>query len=172
MPIVLIAGAALLWVAAPVAGQDAEGPQRSGFTLLLDIGLGVQNDAFLEETNTGLAGLNLGIGGFLNENLALMFRASGTNVEIGNGVRQTSGVAGPAIQYWVSDNLNFIVGGGYGFWDIEGTSESGGGLILGIGYTVANLGKHNFQIGLDFAPAFTDPDTVYNFGILIGWQLL
>ncbi len=38
------------------------GPDRGGFTLLLTMGLGLQNDTGVQESAVGLGGLNLGIG--------------------------------------------------------------------------------------------------------------
>ena len=64
---------------------EGHGPQaatqrtRGGFTVLLNLGIGVQNDSGLDAA-TGLAGLNLGIGGFVNEKMAVLGRFSGTNV--------------------------------------------------------------------------------------------
>lgn len=149
----------------------AQGPERGGFTLLLSIGVGLQNDQTLDETNVGLAGLNLGIGGFVSDRLALLFRAAGTNVSIGP-VRQTSGFVGPSLQYWTSDRVSLEGGVGLGFWDIEGVNESGLGILLGFGYTIVNNGRHNLHIGMEYAPAFTDPDAVHNLGLVFGWQLL
>jgi len=149
---------------------------RGGFTLLLTLGAGYQNDAALSESAWGLGGLNLGIGGFLNEDLALMFRVSGTNVSYdvtgGGSVSQVSGVGGVGVQYWPNDKVNVEGAVGMGFWDLEGTSDQSFGLILGAAYAFFNSGKHNLQVGLEYAPAFTDPDTVHNLGIVFGWQFL
>ena len=162
------------------AEPDASSARGSGFTLLLNMGVGMQNDGAYEESAIGLSGLNIGIGGFLTDNIALMFRISGTSVKYSFDaeffgtefdIDQTSGVGGPTIQYWVSDKLNIEGGLGYGFWSSEGFSESGFGAILGIAYVVFQTGNSNFQVGAEFAPAFLDPETVYNFGLVFGWQL-
>ena len=51
-----------------------------------------------------------------------------------------------------------------GFWSVEELgSESGFGVILGTGVTIFNSGKHNLQLGVEFAPMFTDP-TIHNIG--------
>ena len=75
---------------------------RGGFTLLLNAGLGLQYDEAFEESAAGLAGLNLGVGGFLTRDLALMFRISGTNVSYDAGffgdITQVSGVGGVTLQ--------------------------------------------------------------------------
>ena len=162
----LAGGANTASAQAPAAEQD-----RGGFTLMLDVGLGFQRDEFIGTTETGLGGINLGIGGFLTDNLALMFRASGTNVDYG-GTRQVSGTGGPAIQYWPNDRLSLVGGVGVGFWSVEDINDTGLGLILGAQYAFFQRGRHNLFIAVDYAPAFTDPGTVHNFGILFGWQLL
>jgi hypothetical protein len=157
-----------------IAATRAQAQDRGGFTAMVDLGVGVQRDSAIDETAVGIAGINLGVGGFLNENLALMFRLSGTSVDYelsGGEYGQTSGVTGAAIQYWLSDRINVEAGGGVGFWS-GSTDENnqGFGLILGAGYSVFNRGKHNLQVGVQYAPAFTDPGTVHNFGFTFGYQ--
>jgi hypothetical protein len=155
---------------APGAAQETA-PNRSGFTLLLNLGVGFQHDQFIGSTESGLGGINLGLGGFVSDDTALLFRVSGTNVSY-DGVWQTSGMGGAAVQYWVDDKLHLEGGAGVGFWDVEGVNESGLGLMLGAGYSIWNNAGHNLYIGVEYAPAFTDPDTVHNVGIVFGWQLL
>ena len=58
---------ALSFLVAPVSVAAQDEPERSGFTLLLSLGVGIQNDKAIEESATGGGGLNLGIGGFGNE---------------------------------------------------------------------------------------------------------
>jgi hypothetical protein len=151
-----------------------EGPDRSGFTLMLNIGAGLQDDGAAAESSTGLAGLNLGIGGFVNERTAVWFRVSGTvaSYDIGIGeISQTSGFGGPAVQYWVNERFALEGGLGLGFWDVEGENDSGLGALLGVAYTFWSNGGHSLNLGLEYAPAFTDPETVHNYGLVFGWQL-
>ena len=100
-----------------------------------------------------------------------MFRFSGTNVDYG-GIAQLSGVGGPALQHWVNDRLSIEGGAGIGFWDVGGISSTSFGLILGASYAFFRRGRHNLSIGIEYAPAFTDPATVHNVGVVFGWQLL
>jgi hypothetical protein len=156
-----------------IAGSHAFAQDRGGFTAMVDIGVGIQNDSAIEETAVGLAGINAGVGGFFNENLALLFRVSGTNATFDLGevdYGQTSGFAGPAVQYWLSDRFNIEAGGGVGFWNGAGENNEGLGLLLGAGLSVFNRGKHNLQVGVQYAPAFTEPGTVHNFGFTFGYQ--
>jgi len=122
----------------------------------------------------GLAGLNLGIGGFLSPRTALWFRVSGTNVEYGTefgGFSQVSGFAGPAVQHWVSDRLALEGGLGLGLWSIDGGGDDRGvGLLFGATYAFWTNGGHSLNLGLEYAPAFADPETVHNVGLVFGWQ--
>lgn len=149
---------------------DPAHPDRSGFTILLELGAGVQRDDYYAETAGGLAGLNVGLGAFLTRDLALMFRFSGTTASYAP-YSQVSGVAGPMVQYWLSDRVNLRAGGGVGFWSSEDDNETAFGLMLGVGVTVFNRGKHNLQIGFDYAPVFTD-SRIHNIGFTFGYQFL
>ena len=169
--------AALFVVAMILGGGRGFAQDRGGFTALVDIGVGVQNDAAIEETAVGLAGLNFGVGGFLTRDLALMFRLSSTNVRYdlaaSGDYRQVSGVGGPALQWWLSDKVNVEAGAGFGFWSANtGEDNRGFGLILGAGFTLLDRGKHHLQVGVQYAPAFTDPGTVHNVGFTFGYQLM
>ena len=135
-----------LVVIAVTAGSAAaqSAPNREGFTLLVNLGIGVQHDAGLEETGGGLAGANLGLGGFVTPNLAIMGRYSGTNAlydEPFDDLWQISGVWGPTVQYWPNDRVNVEAGAGVGVWAAEGESDRGFGLIVAVGFTVFNRGQ-------------------------------
>ena len=162
----------LLGFTAPLDAQEQ--PERSGFTLLLSIGAGLQDDKALDESKFGLAGLNLGIGGFLNEKTALWFRASGTTATYDTpfgDFTQTSAFFGPAIQYWVDPRFALEGGVGGGIWDADGENESGLGILVGGTWVFWTNGGHSLSLGAEYAPAFTDPETVHNFGFVFGWQL-
>jgi len=170
---IVAAFTAIFCIHTPAFAQAAE---RGGFTIIGDIGVGIQQDAGIEESAVGLAGLNLGVGGFLKDDLALLFRFSGTNVNYDFGFlgdyNQVAGAAGPTLQFWPSDRFNIEAGVGMGFWSGDEESDRGFGVILGAGATIFNRGKHNLQIGVQYSPAFTDPGTVHNVGITLGYQFL
>ena len=156
-----------------MAGR-AYAQDRGGFTALVDVGIGVQNDTAIEESAVGLAGLGFGVGAFVTEDLGLMFRLTGTNVTYdldGTDYGQSSGFIGPALQFWLSDKLNVEGGAGFGYWRGDNDDDSRGlGLILGAGLSILNRGKHNVQLGIQYLPAFTDPGTVHSFGVTLGYQ--
>ncbi|HJU43234.1 MAG TPA: hypothetical protein VJ691_10485 [Vicinamibacterales bacterium] len=157
-----------------LSGASAYAQNRGGFTALVDLGVGVQRDTAIDETAVGLAGLGFGVGAFVNEDLAVMFRLTGTNVSYdlaGGDYGQSSGVGGAAAQFWLSDRLNVEAGAGFGFWRGDNDERNRGlGLILGTGLSLWNRGKHNVQFGVQYLPAFTDPGMVHNFGFTVGYQ--
>ncbi len=156
---------------------------RSGFTLLLSLGYGIQTGEIRNETGTGLAGLNLGIGGFVSDRAALMFKIAGTNVTYDYSVGQfgpfsTDVVAGVGVldvQYWATDRFTMEFGAGFGFVDSEASwdMDRGFGMLAGIGYSVLLREKHSLQIGVEYAPVFRDhSDTVHSIGFNVGFQFL
>jgi hypothetical protein len=168
--------AMLVVLAIFLAGSHVFAQDRGGFTVLVDIGVGVQHDTTIDETRAGLAGLNVGIGGFLTRDFALMFRIATTTVSYDLGASgyysQLSGFSGPSLQYWLSDRFNLEAGAGVGFWSVDNVDETGLGLLFGVGVTIFNRGKHNLQFGVQYVPAFTDPGTVHSIGFTFGYQFL
>jgi hypothetical protein len=157
---------------ATFAPRVTQGAPRSGFTILVNLGVGVQRDDCCAATTTGLAGANLGIGAFVTDTIAVLGRFSGTNVSHGFG-DQTSGVLGGTVQVWVSDRFAIEGGAGMGYWSLgSGLSEVGFGIIVGATGIIISRGNHNLIAGVEYAPAFTDPATVHNFGFTIGYQFI
>jgi|GEM_PF-1254415 len=158
------------------------GPDREGFTFLLSIGVGFQ--AAEGESESGLGGLNLGLGGFINDNLAVLGRISGTTVsEEQSGIEASliSGTLGLTLQYWLNDRVFLEAGPGLGFARAEisiaglgsdTADETGFGLILGGGFVVFNKKRNNIHIGVEYAPVFLDSVDINNIGITVAYQLL
>ena len=168
---VVLAVAMLLFVASPAFAQA---PARSGFTVFANLGVGFQNDVTLEETATGLAGLNFGAGWFLTDNLAVLGRFSGTtaNFDAIGGLSQRSGVWGGSVQYWLNNWASIEGGAGYGRWsnDFHG-SDDGFGLIVAFNATVFQRGRHHIRAGFEYAPVLTE-DKIHNMGVTIGYQFV
>jgi hypothetical protein len=173
--------AILLWlVAAPAAAQTTAAvktnpPQattqraRGGFTVLVNLGAGFQHDEFLNDTASGVGGINFGIGGFVNEKIAILGRFSGTDVDFGYA-SQTSGMAGGSIQYWVTDRFTIEAGLGSGFWSDSVEIERGLAIIAAAGVIVFHKGHHNLSAGGEYTPVFAPSGTVHNFAITFGYQ--
>jgi len=169
----LVCAVAAVLILSAGAAFAQEPPNRSGFSLLLTMGVGFQSTEFLDESAVGLGGLNLGIGGFLTPDLALFFRISGTNVnQTDFDITTVSAVGGPSVQWWVNDSINLEGGLGFGVVDYEGFDDNGFGLILGAGFSVFHRGKNSLQFGVEYAPVFVDSGNVQNVSIAFGWQLL
>jgi hypothetical protein len=153
---------------------------RGGFTLLVNLGVGVQRLQIAggSESTTGLAGANLGIGGFVNPNLAVLGRFSGTNVSYDDfDVNVVAGVVGATAQFWIHERFAVEAGGGLGFFrDDADEQDSGFGLILGASGVLLRGGKHNLTAGIEYAPAFFSDElfgesfSIHNFGFTIGYQ--
>ena len=159
---------------APGPPAELTGPGiRQGFTALVNFGVGVQRIGELDPS-FGFAGVNVGVGGFLTNDLAVLVRFSGTSVnrDLGSfdSVTLLSGVLGPTVQYWVSDRINIQGGVGPSFWEEGSSRETGLGLIVGMGAVVYSKRKHSLQVGVEYAPAFTDSATVHNLGVTFGYQ--
>jgi hypothetical protein len=59
-----------------------------------------------------------------------------------------------------------------GFWEYADSEETSLGLILAAGYSIWNNRSHSLYVGVEYAPALTDPQIVHNVGVVFGWQLL
>ncbi len=180
--------AATLWTPR-LASAQSPGPtpaDRGGFTASLSLGVGFQNGDGYDQT--GLSGLNFSIGGFVNDDVAILLRASGTLVEndvivisgqnvLGESQADfTCGSVALTTQYWMSDQLNVEFGAGLGVLAIEGDGveddDTGFGLYLGAAFAPLVRGSNALYIGVEFAPVFLERSNVLNTGIVIGFQFL
>jgi hypothetical protein len=164
---------------------------RRGMTVELNIGAGfiwARNEGESSDTEGALAGLDLGVGGWLNPNMALTARIAGATYSPEDGVRFTQGFFGPSLQYWSDDHLWF--GGGIGLAfaavNFEGADEqpdpeTGLGFDLRAGYTFTTGSENTFNVSLEYTPGFFTFDNgiggeqsiqINSFGILFGYQHL
>ncbi len=175
--------ASVLLVPAVALAQNqpmyAPPPTHTGLTFEANLGFGllrIANDNGDSESEGALGGLNLGIGGFLNPQMAVTVRASGvTYVEDGGSLTQA--FFGPSLQYWVTPNA--WIGGGVGLGVarivVDGfgsDSETGFALDARAGYTFNPGSKHSFNISAEITPAFIEEATFTGIAILFGYQTL
>lgn len=153
---------------------------RRGVTFEANIGLGflwftLGNDS--SDTEVSLAGLNLGVGGWLSSKAALTLRVAGvTYVE--DGGQLSAGFFGPSLQYWLGEQG--WIGGGIGLafaaLDVDGrgsSSETGVAFDLRAGYTLSRNTESTWNISLELTPGYYDNDVgIHGFGILFGYQHL
>lgn len=185
----VLASTALALVAVPslAAAQAAQpimlpspppiGPERDGFTLELNLGLGVTMIApeYGEgDSRNGLSGLNLGLGGWVSPQTAVTVRITGTSFEQ-NGTQLIAGMMGIVAQQMVTEAA--WLGGGIGIGiltdDREDTeAESGLGLDFRAGYNFYQSRRNAFSASLEIQPGFFDGGRVTGVGVQLGWQHL
>jgi hypothetical protein len=113
-----------------------------------------------DNSNAALGGLDLGVGGWLSDHLALTVRIAGLTYSEGGG-RFTDAFFGPSLQYWFDDHL--WAGGGAGLGvlavgatDSQANSDSVGGFSLDLraGYSFASSSAHTFNISVELNPGW------------------
>jgi hypothetical protein len=156
---------------------------RTGLTAGLDIGFGLTHGSGgsgQSNTESGLSGLNVMLGGFMSPNLALAFRLSTTAfwVDSFDGSVQLNNVfAGGVVQYWATPQI--FVGGGAGlaiftapFEDIDGVN--GFALNGRAGFAFSQSATSGFHVALELSPSFYSENgesvTITSIGFQIGWQ--
>ena len=163
----------------PGGGYYAQptGPVRSGFTGGLDIGLGfthIAPDNFDSETETGLSGLNFQLGSFINPQMAINVRVSGTTFTPEySDTTFISGLLSVGAQYWVAPQI--FAGGGIGIGilttsDENTEDETGLALNARAGYEFWQSTSSAFHAALEISPAFYDGARVTSVGFQVGWQ--
>ena len=168
----------------------AETPKREGFTLTLNIGASLQSVQPKKSdgnSEVGLAGLNLGLGGFINPEMAVLFRISGstTKQEVAPGIDATylHGFAGPSLQYFVNDWLRLEAGLGMSIIRAQAEAvvfgqkvkfegdDRGFGALLAAAATVWQDQDHQLYVGLELVPGFFDDGKVLTSSVVFGWQM-
>ena len=172
--------AALVLAPATAFAQPTAAPARphAGLTFEANLGFGflrISGDGD-SQSEGSIAGLDLGIGGFLNPRMALTLRIAGVTY-VADGGQITQAFLGPSLQYWATPNV--WLGGGIGLGVVQIKSDFGGsdsetklGLDLRAGYTFNPNAKHSFNLSVEFTPTFFDGGTISGLGLLLGYQLL
>jgi len=168
-------------MSSPALGQPStapQGPDRSGFTANLSIGLGITNVAPDEgdsETKVGLAGLNVDLGAYITPQLAILFRITGTqfSVDVGTDSEEfVNAFAGVAGQYWVNEQLAIEGGAGVAIFGPNFASDLN--IDSKSGFAINARGTYRFSGGwqgsLELMPAFYNGFTVMSSSLLVGYQ--
>lgn len=171
-------------------------PIREGFTLELglggamtvvsrEVGTVIYDRGQLSSTSSnetsahsGFAPLSLGIGGFITEDWALLFRASGTSFF--HDERQWLNVfSGIAVQYWPTDRFMLGTGIGIGtFMSISNDSSSdqsgnrGLALSARAGYSVVSGQTNALRLAFEVTPAYYEHSRVTGVAMGLEWQML
>lgn len=185
----------LVFLVLVISAPMAHAQDRGGFTFIMTLGYGLQSGGEIKVgdyygsgnartygggTYSSLAGLNLGIGGFVAKDTALMLRLSGTDftakyLDEGYSENETdvvSGVAVLGVQHWATDRFNWEAGAGYGIFSWEDHDEMGVGFMLGAAYSFYQNGKVNLQLGIEDALVTGHAQTVNSLGFCFGFQVM
>ena len=170
---------------APVYAPPPSGAAlRNGMTFEANLGLGwirASTDNNSDTSDLSLAGLSLGVGGWMNDKLAITARIAGVT-DSESGGRLTHAFFGPSAQYWVDDHL--WLGGGAGLSVLAVSLDNGPdpdairgfGLDLRAGYTFSTGTENTFNVSFELNPGFYDQNgtsaTFTGIGILAGYQHL
>jgi hypothetical protein len=170
--IILSGVAAAQGYSAPPAG-----PVRAGFTGGLDLGVGfthVAPDGFESQTEVGLSGINVQLGGFVNPKTAINVRISGTSfTPDGSDTTLVSGILGVNVQYFVAPKI--FVGGGAGIGVLTSDNdnvdpESGLALNGRAGVELIEWTESALHLAFEVSPGFYDDGNVTSIGLQVGWQ--
>ncbi len=160
-------------------------------TFEANLGIGWQRISYAGQSDTsdlGVGGLCLGVGGWMNERMAITARLAGVTVsadEFESDYRFSAFFLGGALQYWFDDH--FWVGGGAGFAIASvsggGEEDSRGGLGLDarVGYTFSQGTENTFNVSFELTPGFYSNDddnsgeggpTLTGIALMLGYQHL
>ena len=146
-------------------------PLHQGPTFEVDVGVGVVHG---DGTSSGdsLAGVNIGLGGWLSRHVALTVRAASVTLHL-DGERESFIFFGPSLQLWLDDHFWL---GGIG---IAGTAVEGGGANRGVGldarggYTFASRSANTFDVSFELTPGYyAGSSDATGIALLIGYQYL
>lgn len=179
---------------APAYGPPAYGPPqpnyyqpaplvREGFTIELELGLGstfLNGNDGSSESHGSLGGLDLALGGFLNNETALLLRAAGTTYVIGSGsdqVNVSNVFFGPSVQYWAGEHA--FIGGGLGAAILAGQASNGSheqlrgfGMEARGGYAFSEDSANAWHLSGELNYGSFDGGHAISIALLIGWQHL
>lgn len=159
----MAAAVSALLIAQGVAGAQADHAiERKGFTLALTIGPG---GAALFPSGGGSSlepgvGAGISLGAFVRPNLAVLGRFSGVGYFTKSNVDAAGvGVVGPALEWWLSDQVSLVGGIGLGFSHIkpsvgQDTAKTGLGLMLAGHWLPWTSDHHGLGFYVDLQPVF------------------
>jgi hypothetical protein len=164
--------------------QEKPGPHRSGFTLELGIGFAITHifpSVGGNFTKIGMAPLSLSLGGFVNNDLAIMFRMAGASYFRENAFGDLQDVAlgfyGVHVQYWFND-WYFISGGPglalygavFGRTSLDPRIKPGFGFNVRTGFSFASWKHHSLRFSLELFPSFFSKVKAMAETIIFEWQ--
>lgn len=161
-------------------GSQRPSPLGHGLTVEASLGYGwirVDPDQGDSDSESGRAGPNLGIGGWIAPTTALTVRLAAVQYSDSSG-SFTIGFFGGALQQWLSQAVWLGVGAGVGSATINldgisgSFSESGLGLEARFGVVPFISGQFSVNLSVEANTAFLDAGRISGLGLLIGMQYL
>lgn len=172
-------------VAPSNAPRDLQPVERHGVTVELNVGYGSvwpSVNGMSADQQHGLAGVDLGVGGWATSQVAVFGRIAGTSVQLEDGLQLITGVIGPALQIWPNDHAWFGLGAGLGFIQLSKSgasqTERGWGLDLRAGVTLNRESENTVSVSVEYIPTFfdiagsRDDVDVHALCVLLGYQHL
>lgn len=153
----------------------------------MELGLGgsfanIESDRSSEQ-KFGLAPLSLSLGGFINREFAIMFRATGSSIfgsERGQTTQALIGFYGPAVQYYPNDRFYIGAGVGLGLYATNNPALATptspafiqGGLAFDarVGFVLVASKAHQLSIYTEAIPAKFDEATAVGLNLALGYQ--
>jgi hypothetical protein len=152
------------------AAASPLGSYRKSVTLEASVGAGYLISTGDFSGGFGLSGINFGVGGFLNNKLAITGRFVGV---LSRGSDPTSLISiGGAVQYWLDDKLWIGGGAGLSYVYVTGANTNGFALDARAGYTFKQTREHAFHASLEVVPGFFDGGSIVGIAALVGYQYL
>jgi len=160
----------------------AETPIRDGFTI--ELGLGgafthAEFDGTHELNEFGHSMLTLSLGGYLDQDWAIMTHIAGTaayHKVLDTDALITNQFIGLIGQYWVLESLYLSGGAGLALWGVKFSDsddyhlDSGFALSARVGYSFLTLENHSFRVAIEVLPEFFDSRTVVATALNLEWQ--
>jgi len=157
--------------------------RHDGLTLEAGTGIGWIHVADRSDSVTspgGVAGLSIGIGGWLNEKIALTARIAGSSVPSSQGL-VVAAFLGPSVQLWVGESTWLGLGLGLATFAVGDASLDGYAGDLRLGHVIYANGKHTLNASFEVTPGHVSEKLQYggtfsldvaSIGLLFGWQYL
>lgn len=144
---------------------------RRSVTIEAAIGAGVVlSNMDGTDSGAGLAGLDLGVGGFVRPQLAITGRFAGVLTQGSNNV--AAAFFGGSAQLWIDDRLWVGAGAGLAYAGRGQSSSRGLALDLRAGYTIRQRRAHAYHASIEVNPMFIEGEQLLAFALLAGYQYL
>ncbi len=157
--------------------QATQAHARSGFTIGVNGGIAasiVSDRGSGGFTEVGISGVNLDLGGYLSPDLAILFRALGSQYSkslSGESIRFVNAFYGIVGQYWLTHQI--AIEGGVGLAALISFGQEDFGVEeVGVGVNARGTYRisRGWRASLDVSPSFYDGFNSTSVGLLGGYQ--